>query len=59
MRGAKNGRQGSIRHRKHYVFEVVEVHYGDEGRVDVFVKRVYAIYDYWKDRKAKLLKQPK
>jgi len=40
-----------------YVFEVVEVHYGDEGRVDVFVKRVGAINVYWHDRNDKLLKQ--
>lgn len=39
-----------------YVFEVVEVHYGDEGRIDVFVKRVSAIYNYWIDRIEKLLK---
>ena len=40
-----------------YIFEVVEVHYGDEGRVEVFVKRVSATNDYWQDRKEKLLKQ--
>lgn len=37
-----------------YVFEVVEVHYADVGKIDVFVKRISAVYDYWKDRKFKL-----